>query len=90
VVPTEPTESELGLGLKIAAYAEFPLFFALYGSMILGFAFASRLAALVALVAFTVTLAVHIGMSAVYYRQVMRREWPKVAPLADDDDWDAA
>jgi hypothetical protein len=29
-------------------------------------------------------------MSAVYYRQVMRREWPKVAPLTDDDEWDAA
>jgi hypothetical protein len=41
-------------------------------------------------VAFTATLAVHIGMSVVYYRQVMRREWPKVAPLTDDDEWDAA
>ena len=30
-------------------------------------------------------LATHLGVSAVAYRRTMRREWPKVAPVPDDD-----
>jgi hypothetical protein len=52
--------------------------------------FESRLAVFVALAAFSVTLAVHLGVSILEYRRIMRREWPKVEPLTDDDDWAAA
>jgi integral membrane sensor domain MASE1 len=30
----------------------------------------------------------HVVIAALRYRQVMRRPWPKVEPLTDDDDWD--
>ena len=30
-------------------------------------------------------LASHLAISLVAYRRVMRRPWPKVAPLADED-----
>jgi ABC-type thiamin/hydroxymethylpyrimidine transport system permease subunit len=29
-----------------------------------------------------------IAIALVAYRRTMRRPWPQVAPLADDDDWD--
>ena len=30
----------------------------------------------------------HLAISAVAYRRTMRREWPRVEPLPDDDDDD--
>jgi hypothetical protein len=29
----------------------------------------------------------HVVIAVLRYRQVMRRPWPKVEPLPDDDDW---
>lgn len=35
----------------------------------------------------TALIALHLAVGIWGYRRVMRREWPKVEPLADDDDW---
>lgn len=32
-------------------------------------------------------LAVHLALGTIGYRSLMEREWPKVRPLEDDDDW---
>jgi hypothetical protein len=32
-------------------------------------------------------VAIHVGVGAIAYRRTMRRPWPAVRPLADDDDW---
>jgi hypothetical protein len=32
-------------------------------------------------------IAVHVGVGAIAYRRTMRRPWPAVSPLPDDDDW---
>jgi uncharacterized membrane protein YoaK (UPF0700 family) len=37
--------------------------------------------------ALTAVVAGHLAISAVAYRRTMRREWPRVEPLPDDDDW---
>ena len=63
------------------------LFLVLYGSMFVGFVFESRVAAFVVVGALVATLTVHITVALLTYRHVMRREWPKVEPLDDDDDW---
>lgn len=63
------------------------LFLLLYGGVFAGLAFQSRTAAWVALAGFVATLSVHVIVSVVYYRHVMRREWPKVEPLDDGEDW---
>jgi hypothetical protein len=45
------------------------------------------LGAVIALAAVAVTGAIHIGVGIWSYRTVMRRPWPEVRPLPDDDDW---
>jgi hypothetical protein len=89
-VPAEPSELEIRPWMRLASLGYFLLFVSLYGSVAIGFLFESRPAVYVALAAFLATLAVHLVVSIVNYRRVMRREWPKVEPIADDDDWDAA
>jgi hypothetical protein len=37
--------------------------------------------------ALTAVVAGHLAISAVAYRRTMRREWPRVEPLPNDDDW---
>jgi hypothetical protein len=75
---------------RFASFGYFLLFLVLYGAVFAGLALQSRTAAYIALVGFVATLAVHLTVAVVNYRRAMRREWPKVAPLEDDDDWDAA
>jgi hypothetical protein len=89
-VPAEPSELEIRPWMRLASLGYFLLFVLLYGSVAAGFVFESRLAVFVALAAFVATLAAHLVPSIVVYRQVMRREWPKVEPITDDDEWDAA
>ncbi len=72
--------------VRLAASGYYLLFFVLYASMFVGFAFESRVAAFLVVGALVGTLAVHIAVALLNYRHVMRREWPKVEPL-DDDDW---
>jgi hypothetical protein len=37
----------------------------------------------------TAEFAVYLVVAVIFYRRTMRREWPKVEPLTDDDDdWD--
>jgi hypothetical protein len=74
---------------KFASFGYGLLFFVLYGAVFAGLAFQSRTAAYLALAGFVATVAVHLSVAVVNYRRVMRREWPKVEPLDDDDDWDA-
>jgi hypothetical protein len=76
--------------MRLASLGYFLLFVLLYGSVAAGFLFESRAATFVALGAFVATLAVHLVVSIVAYRRIMGREWPKVEPITDDDDWDAA
>ena len=75
--------------VKSAVSGYYLLFLVLYGSMFVAFAFVSRTAAYVVVGALVATLVVHIAVALVNYRHVMRREWPKVEPLDDDedDDW---
>jgi hypothetical protein len=61
-------------------------FFAIIGGLYAG-VLGSRWGAYVALGGFTVHIALHHTAAIVMYRGVMRRPWPKVAPLDDDDDF---
>jgi hypothetical protein len=38
-------------------------------------------------VAAAALVAAQVAISFVHYRRVMRRPWPAVEPVADDDDW---
>ncbi len=82
----EPRDILGGFWVRLAVSAYYLLFLLLYGSMFAGFAFESRVAAFVVVGALVATLIVHIAVALLNYRHVMRREWPKVEPL-DDDDW---
>ena len=44
-------------------------------------------AAVVMLAVVGAAAATRLAAAAVGYRRVMRRPWPKVAPLDDEDDW---
>jgi hypothetical protein len=33
------------------------------------------------------SISCHLVIGVAAYRSVMKRPWPKVAPLDDDDDW---
>jgi hypothetical protein len=88
-VSAEPSGLEIRLWMRLAALGYFLLFVLLYGSVAAGFVFESRGAVFVALGAFIARLAVHLVVSIFEYRRLMRREWPKVEPITDDDDWDA-
>jgi hypothetical protein len=87
-VPDEGQTSDLSTWAKLLSYALLVPFLLLYGSVFAGFLFESRTAALLALFGFLVMLASHVGGAVWAYRQTMRREWPQVGPLDDDDEWD--
>jgi hypothetical protein len=89
-VPAEPSGLEIQPWVKLASLGYFLLFVLLYGSVAVGFLFESRAAVFVALGAFAGTLVVHLVVSIVTYRRVKRREWPRVEPIAGDDERDAA
>jgi hypothetical protein len=86
-VSDEPYDILGSFWVRLAVAAYQLLFLALYGSMFVGFAFESRVAAFLVVGALAATLMVHIAVALLNYRHVMRREWPKVEPLDDDDDW---
>jgi hypothetical protein len=86
-MPDEPRAILGGFWVRLVVAAYYLLFLVLYGSMFVGFAFESRVAAFLVVGALVATLIVHIAVALLNYRHVMRREWPKVEPLADDDDW---
>ncbi|MDP9491910.1 MAG: hypothetical protein M3P42_06885 [Actinomycetota bacterium] len=86
-MPDEPRDILDGFWVRSAVSAYYLLFLVLYGSMFVGFAFESRVAAFVVVGALVATLIVHIAVALLNYRHVMRREWPTVEPLDDDDDW---
>lgn len=48
--------------------------------------FSRRQAAVLILVGFFGYMGTHLAMGACQYRETMRRPWPKVPPLEDDDD----
>ena len=54
---------------------------------IYGAAFGWRPGAYVMLTALLGLVGGHLVMGITEYRRVMRRPWPQVAPLDDDDDW---
>jgi hypothetical protein len=60
--------------------------FVLYGSVFVGLVFQSRPAAYAAVGAFAAVFTLHLLAGVIEYWRTMRRPWPKVAPLADDDD----
>jgi hypothetical protein len=59
-----------------------PLLFGVLGGLLLG----SRVGAIVALIALCASLTLHVMNGLIEYRRVMRRPWPRVEPLDDDDD----
>jgi Zn-dependent protease len=48
--------------------------------------FSRPLAAVLILVGFFGYMGTHLAMGVAHYRETMRRPWPKVPPLEDDDD----
>ena len=57
--------------VRLAASGYYLLFFVLYASMFVGFAFESRVAAFLVVGALVGTLAVHIAVALLNYRHVM-------------------
>jgi hypothetical protein len=49
--------------------------------------FAPRLAAVLILAGVIGLFATRLAVGVVEYRRTMRRPWPKVPPVEDDDDW---
>jgi hypothetical protein len=60
--------------------------FVFYVGLLAGVAFKSRSAMYTALAALAAVFTMHLVAAAIEYRKTMRRPWPKVAPLPDDDD----
>lgn len=85
-MPDKPRDLLGSFLFRLTASGYYLLFFVLLASMFVGFAFESRVAAFLVLHALAATLAVRTAVALLDYRHVMRREWPKVEPL-DDDDW---
>jgi hypothetical protein len=48
--------------------------------------FAPRLAVFLIFVGFIGYVGTHVVMGIVHYRRTMRRPWPRVPPIEDDDD----
>jgi hypothetical protein len=74
------------LWMMIAVYGWALANFVLYGSVLIGLAFQSRRAAVIAIASFTVVLLMHLAAGVFEYRRTMRRPWPAVRPLTDDED----
>jgi hypothetical protein len=72
--------------MVIGVYVYAIAWFFLYASAFVGFAFQSRLAVLTAVAAFAAVLTFHLVAGIIEYRKTMRRPWPDVQPLPDDDD----
>lgn len=49
--------------------------------------FVGRAGAAVMLAGLLAALMIHLAIGVIAYRRVMAREWPKVAPLDEDDEW---
>ena len=47
----------------------------------------ARVGAYVLLAGLGVQLGCDLGLGVLSYRSTMRRPWPRVAPIVDDDDW---
>jgi hypothetical protein len=47
----------------------------------------TRIGAFVLLAGLGIQLGCDLGLGVLSYRSTMRRPWPKVAPIVDDDDW---
>jgi hypothetical protein len=82
LMAAEPAPRWMVIGVYLYALVEFVL----SASVLVGFAFQSRPAVYAALGAFAVALTLHVLAGVIEYRRTMRRPWPKVAPLVDDDD----
>jgi hypothetical protein len=74
------------LWMVLAVYAWAVANFVLYGSVLVGLAFESRRAGVIAIAAFAVILSMHLLAGVFEYRRTMQRPWPDVPPLTDDDD----
>jgi hypothetical protein len=63
------------LGFSLLIYAGVPVML-----------FAQRLGVFLMLAGFSGVFACHLAVGIVGYRHTMRRPWPKVPPIQDDDD----
>jgi hypothetical protein len=69
----------VGIGYALALTLLFAgLFVAMTGA---------RVGAFVLLAGLGLQLGCDVGLGALSYRSTMRRPWPRVAPIVDDDDW---
>ena len=72
--------------MYVAVYGWTLAQFVLYGSLVAGLLLESRRAGLIAVGAFAVVLTMHLVAGVTEYVKTMRRPWPDVPPLSDDDD----
>jgi hypothetical protein len=70
----------------VRALLDFPLFAALLLGALAALVFEWRVGALVAVISLVASLMLHVVNGVIEYRRVMKRPWPRVAPLDDDDD----
>jgi hypothetical protein len=70
----------------VRALLDFPLFVALLLGALAALVFEWRVGALVAVISLVASLMLHVVNGVIEYRRVMKRPWPRVAPLDDDDD----
>jgi len=72
--------------IRIASAAR-PLFAAVVFAGALAAAAGWRPAAVLIVVGVAATLGAQLVVGIAAYRRAMRRPWPEVAPLADEDEW---
>jgi hypothetical protein len=70
----------------IRVWSDLGLTVALFVGAFAGFVFGWRAGALIAVLALAASLVLHVVNGLVEYRRVMRRPWPSVPALEDDDD----
>jgi hypothetical protein len=83
--PTGPAAKPSKLDY-IRAWSDLALFLPLVLGILVGLFLGWRAGAVVALIALCASLALHVMNGLIEYRRVMRRPWPQVEPLDDDDD----
>jgi hypothetical protein len=70
----------------VRAWSDLGLFLALALGVVAAVFVGWRIGAIIAVAALAASVLLHVVNGAIEYRRVMRRPWPAVDPLRDDDD----
>jgi hypothetical protein len=84
--PAGLNAEKVGWFEKLSATGDLGLTLVLLAGAAAAILFDWRAGALIAAAAVVGSIALHVLQGIVSYRRVMRRPWPQVAPLEDDDD----